>query len=159
MKKIILPLALLASIATLTSCSQKTDTPDAVVPVSTSVETPVSPDVMPVSTGTTDMAPAEPTTMIDTTVAPISRNETVTYATPAGNDSVEFSITITDGVITQAEATPKSNHDISKKMQTWFAAAVSTSVVGKKISDLDTMSAIGGASLTTGAFKTFVQAM
>ena len=156
MKKLILPLALLASIATLTSCTQKAETPTEVTPVPTVVETPS--EVVPTATGTMEVSTGE-TNQIDTTVAPVSRNETVTYATPAGNDAVEFSVTITDGVITQASATPKANNDISKKMQTGFSADVSSKVVGKKVSDLDTMSAIGGASLTTGAFKRFVQAM
>lgn len=153
MKKIVLPLALLASITTLTSCTQKTETPTPIEPVPTTVETPVVPTV------TTETTSSEIAPEVTPATPPVSRTETVTYATPAGNDPVEFSVTLTDGVITKASATPKSTHEVSKKLQTAFSAELESKVVGKKVSDLDTISAIGGASLATGAFKRFVQAM
>ncbi len=87
----------------------------------------------------------------------LTRTETVTYASPIDpKDPVEFSVTITDGVITSASATPKSTHDISQKLQTSFASEVSAKVVGKKAADFD-VDTIGGASLTTGAFELFVR--
>jgi hypothetical protein len=80
----------------------------------------------------------------------------VTYASPAGpQDPVEFSVTVTDGIVTAASATAKSDNDISKKLQTAFAGEVGMKVIGKKAKDLD-VDAIGGASLTTAAFETFV---
>jgi uncharacterized protein with FMN-binding domain len=80
----------------------------------------------------------------------------VTYASPADpQDPVEFSVTVTDGVITAASATAKSTNDISKQLQTAFAGEVGAKVIGKKAKDLD-VDAIGGASLTTAAFETFV---
>lgn len=82
----------------------------------------------------------------------------MTYATPAGNDPVEFSVTLTDDVITKASITPKAINDASKTRQEAFKAELQT-IVGKKVSDLDGITAIGGSSLTTGAFKRFVQAM
>ena len=68
---------------------------------------------------------------------------------------IEFDVTVTDGVITAAAATPKAEHEISMKLQTGFSAELSGKVVGKKAKDLQ-IDAIGGASLTTKAFEQFV---
>jgi hypothetical protein len=85
-----------------------------------------------------------------------TRTETVTYTTPASSqDPVEFSVTVTDGVITAASANAKSDNDISKQFQTAFASDVSVKVIGKKAKDLK-LDAVGGASLTTTAFEQFV---
>jgi uncharacterized protein with FMN-binding domain len=110
------------------------------------------------------VTPVVPTTQTGTPVvamtpvAPVvlTRTETVTYASPASpQDPVDFSVTVTDGVITAASAVSKSDNDISKQLQTAFAGEVSSKVVGKKAKDLH-VDAIGGASLTTAAFETFV---
>jgi hypothetical protein len=108
--------------------------------------------------------PATPVTPAPVPVAPVvspvstarTRTETVSYRTPAGSDLVEFSVTVEAGVITAARATVKAENDKSQRYQTGFAADVSSKVVGKKIADLD-LSAIGWASLTTGAFDQFVR--
>ena len=110
--------------------------------------------MIPVEVNTGNVDPAQS----GATVAPqtFTRTETVSYTTPAeAKDVVEFSVTVTDGVITAASATPKSKNEISQKMQTGFAGAVSK-VVGMKAKDLD-VDAIGGASLTTAAFEQFVR--
>ncbi len=78
--------------------------------------------------------------------------------TPAGSDSVEFSITVADGVVTAINATPKATNEISKSKQTAFAGEIASKVVGKKISELN-LSAVGGASLTTTAFNSFIKAL
>ena len=85
----------------------------------------------------------------------LTRKETVTYNNPSGSDSVEFNVTVTDGIITSASAVPKAENQISLKRQTEFAANVSAKVVGKKAKNLE-VDAIGGSSLTTAAFETFV---
>ena len=171
MKKIILPLALLASIATLTSCTEKNPTPveTNVVPLPTFVKTtPATPAPPVVPTEPATPTPADSGAVISTgsfqigatpppqSMAPITKTETVTYTTPAGVDPVEFSVTTTDGVINAVVVTPKSTHEISKKLQTAFAGEIGAKVVGKKISELS-LSAVGGASLTTAAFNKFVQ--
>jgi hypothetical protein len=106
-----------------------------------------------------DKLPATPVTPAPV-VSPVStartRTETVSYRTPAGSDLVEFSVTVEAGVITAARAAVKAENDKSQRYQTGFAADVSSKVVGKKIADLD-LSAIGWASLTTGAFDQFVR--
>jgi hypothetical protein len=155
MRKIVAPLALLASITLLTSCTEKQATVPAVPAVKTEtpapveVVTPVVP-VAPVATGTA----ATPVTATPTVR---TRTETVTYASPANpQDPVEFSVTVTDGVITAASATSKSDNPISQKWQTGFAGQIASVAVGKKAKDLD-LDAVGGASLTTGAFEIFAR--
>ena len=155
MQKLTLPLVMIASLATLVSCGQ------------TTTNTTLPPTETPVVTGVvvTPTVPTQPATVSTgsasvTTVKPVkpevfTRTEVVTYQTPAGMDPVEFSVTVTDGVITAASATPKAENEISNKLQTAFAAGVSKVVVGKKAKDLN-VDAIGGASLATAAFETFV---
>lgn len=141
----------MASVSTLTSCTPKEENKieESVVPVT--VETPNVPteNASVEASGQTSMTSEKPA---------VTRAETVTYATPAGNDPVEFSVTIKDGVITAASAKPKATNEISNKLQTAFSENVAKEVVGKKISDIN-VTAIGGASLATAAFKTFVSAM
>ena len=62
---------------------------------------------------------------------------------------------MTDGVITAASSKTLATNDASKYNQDNFSKSVSASVVGKKAKDIH-VDAIGGASLTTGAFETFV---
>ena len=173
MRKIVAPLALLASISLLTSCTKKEEAP-MVTPTATETPAPVMNDVTPTPatptpTPTTTDTPTPSVSPEDTsvassgattpetapqTVAPISRTETVKYNTPGGGDVIEFSVTVTDGVITAATANVKAENEISKKFQESFAPKLSESVVGKKAKDLN-VTAIGGASLATNAFVTF----
>lgn len=156
-KNLIVPVVLLATTPFVVACTKKpTDMPPP-PPVTGVTETvaPVETPVVPVVTPTETVAQSG-TTSVVTPAMPMTRTETVTYASPANpQDPVEFSVTVTEGVITAASATPKSDNDISKQLQTAFAADVSAKVVGKKAADLD-VDAIGGASLTTAAFETFV---
>lgn len=166
-KNILIPVVLLATTPFVVACTKKpTDMPPP-PPVTGETET-----VAPAPTDTTSAMPSievdatavvssggtvEVSASTTTPAMPVTRTETVTYASPANpQDPVEFSVTVTDGIITAASATPKSDHEISKKLQTAFAAEVGAKVVGMKAADLD-VDAIGGASLTTGAFETFVR--
>lgn len=177
MQKITLPLVMIASLATLVSCGQKAlDTNINISPIPTPVVT--GEVVTPAAqTGTTSTTRVEttttnpPATTTTSTITPatqvtpvtqtprvpetISRRETVTYNNPSGSDSVEFNVTVTDGIITSASATPKADNEISLRRQTAFAAEVNAKVVGKKAKNLN-VDAIGGSSLTTAAFETFV---
>jgi FMN-binding domain len=153
-KTLIVPVLLLATTPFVVSCTKKpTDLPPP--PVVTGTTETVAPVVTPVAPTTQTGTPVQAVTPVAPVV--LTRTETVTYASPAGpQDPVEFSVTVTDGVITAASATAKSDNDISKQLQTAFAGELSTKVVGKKAADLD-VDAIGGASLTTAAFETFAR--
>ena len=137
MRKITLPLVMIASLATLVSCGEKNTSTPVVIQ---------------------QPAPAV-TGVVITPTAPVvlTRKETITYdsKTPEGMVPVEFDVTVTDGTITAATATPKTDKQGSLYNQTNFAKDLSAKVVGKKAKDLK-VDAIGGSSLTTAAFETFV---
>ena len=118
MKKFVLPLVMMASIVTLTSCGEKTNT----------VSTEGTKDT-PVVTGVVVTPPAP---------VVLTRKETLSYTVPAPGtaDLIEFDVTVTDGVITRAAATGKADHEYSKNWQGKFIAELSSKVVGKKAKDL-----------------------
>lgn len=137
MKKFVLPVVMMASLVTLASCGEKTG----VVPAPTQ-DTPAVTGVV-----VTPQAPVV-----------LTRKETLSYPVPAPGtaDKIEFDVTVTDGVITRAVAVGMADHEYSKNWQGKFIAELSSKVVGKKAKDLK-VDAIGGASLTTAAFETFVR--
>ncbi len=137
MTKITLPLVMIASLATLVSCGQT-----GVTPVSP------TPNTTPTITGVV-ITPASPVAL--------TRIETLSYKVPAPDltTTIEFDVTVTDGVITRAASRNLATTPASKYNQDNFAKDISTQVVGKKAKDLK-VDAIGGASLTTLAFEQFV---
>lgn len=141
-KSVVVPLVMLASIATLTACTKPEMAP-APAPV-TPVETvaPVTPEATPAET---PAATAETTTQV------------VQYQSPGGRDEIEFTVTVENGVITAASAKPMATNDGSIYNQGNFVKALDT-VVGKSVAGFD-VDVIGGASLTTAAFENFVQSL
>lgn len=95
----------------------------------------ISSDVS-VSSGTTNTGTVAPVTL--------TRTETVSYdsRSPDGMVEIEFSVTITDGVITAASATPKTDKQGSSYNQTNFVKNLSSVAVGKKAQDFQ-VDAIG----------------
>ncbi len=76
------------------------------------------------------------------------------YQSPAQAEQVDFELVVdSEGIITEATSTVKSDNPISQTRQTAFAEAFPTAVVGKKLADLENVDRIGGSSLTTGAFN------
>ncbi len=124
----------IAGIALLASCGQSTDTTSSTTTTTT--------------TSTTDS--------VDSAEG-LAYNDVQTYTTPGGEDNVRFVMT-TDGAgtVKTLEATLVEGHDISKGFIEKFSEGAQTQIVGKKIADLGNISAVGGASLTTDAFKKFV---
>lgn len=86
-------------------------------------------------------------------------NTTTAYMTPGGLQHVEFTIGVKNGTVTSVEVAPhpEETSPISLKMQTGFKAAAKDALVGKKVADLANVDRIGGASLTTGAFRKAIQ--
>ncbi len=167
MKKIALPLVMIASLTTLVSCWDNQ-----------SVSTPTISPKSPVVTGvviTPTQSGATTSTGISTVVSPsittqtpvaltgsnsmsIDRSETVSYQSPGGLDQMDIWVVITDGIIASVTVTPKWSNDTSTQYQKGFAAEVAKKVVGKNAKSLQ-LSAIAGASLTTAAFEKFVQSI
>lgn len=80
------------------------------------------------------------------------------YQSPNGPELVEVSLTLTDGVVTAVEVTPKASNSTSKRYQGQFAGGIAAETVGKPIDQLD-VSRIAGSSLTSGGFKEALDAI
>lgn len=82
----------------------------------------------------------------------------VSYAVPEGDtNSCEVSITLSNSVVTAVSVKHTAHSGDSRQYQSGFDKAYKTIVVGKSISSLTSLSRIGGATLTTNAFKKAVQ--
>ncbi len=171
MKKAIAITSLLAAV-TLTSCNEKvtevqesikttesaivekkeelTNKADAISDIVTSGATNISSGV---TSEITNMAQE-----IESALIPgESITKEVSYASPAGTDSMKVTLVTSGEVIKSVEIVPMPTHEFSKKHQENFAKAIGAEVIGKKKSELN-LSAVAGASLTTDAFMKFVQA-
>lgn len=73
------------------------------------------------------------------------------YNSPAGRESIDISLTLSDGIVTDATFVGNATNPASKNKQKSFDNNFKLQVVGKNIEDID-LHAVGGASLTTGAF-------
>ncbi len=170
MKKTVLPFIMIASLVTLVSCGTEADLWTNITPVKSPtltgvVITPTSSTgeiiETPVTTPATSTGMSSPTTPVSVTPSTpvvLNRKQTVSYSTPEADASVEFDVTITDGIITAASSKTLANEDKSKYNQDRFTKALPSTVVGKKAKDLK-VDAIGGASLTTAAFLDFVHSL
>ena len=94
MRKITLPLVMIASFTALVSCGEKNTITPLVV-----IEQP-----SPTITG-----------VVITPTAPVvpNRRETLSYNTPEGVVPIEFDVTVTDGIITAASAKTLATTDTS----------------------------------------------
>ena len=118
---------------------------------SVSKNKPTNPSAVPSSAPT---RPA-PTNSQPVIVAGASVTKTVHYTSPAGDETVEFTMTTSGDTITAVSAKPLASNPISTMLQTKFSESIQSKVVGKKKSELQ-LDAVGGASLTTNAFKKFI---
>ena len=81
----------------------------------------------------------------------------VSYEYHSGTESMEVSLSVENDIITSASIVPKGTpHQYSLKLMNDVNSALPNLVVGKKIDELDLPKNISGASLTTGAFKQYV---
>lgn len=74
------------------------------------------------------------------------------YTVPHGTEEIHVSVTLKNGVITDASVQNSESDFDSKQYQEEFTAGYKTKVVGKKISGLQ-ISVIAGASDTTDGFN------
>lgn len=77
---------------------------------------------------------------------------TGSYISPGGRQSIELTVTIVDGVITDTTIVNKSQDSESKEYQEVFAAGYKTLVVGKSIDEVS-LSRVAGSSLTSNGFN------
>ncbi len=74
------------------------------------------------------------------------------YTTPAGIDSLPVTLTIKDGVITEASSTSPASNVTSQKFQQDFSKNIKQLVVGKKLSEVR-LDKVSGGSLTPKGFN------
>jgi hypothetical protein len=71
---------------------------------------------------------------------------------PGGSETVDLSLTLKDGIITDANFLPKSERPMSLRFQNQFAAGYKELVIGKKINEVNLIK-VSGSSLTPKGFN------
>lgn len=79
-------------------------------------------------------------------------NATGTYLSPGGRQSIELSVTITDGVITDTSIKNNASDVESREHQELFSNNYKALVVGKKADEVS-LSRVSGSSLTSNGFN------
>lgn len=103
------------------------------------------------STATTDSAASSEST--DTSAYENGTySATGTYLSPGGRQSIELTVTITDGVITSTSIKNNASDAESREHQELFSDNYKSLVVGKKVGDVS-LSRISGSSLTSNGFN------
>ena len=84
----------------------------------------------------------------------------LTYSYHSGNETIDVRVLLKDDVITQASIETVGNaHNVSRKFINGVNAALPDLVIGKKINELDIPKQISGSSLTTAAFKEYLDSL
>jgi hypothetical protein len=78
------------------------------------------------------------------------------YTSPGGSEEIDVSLTLTDGVVSEAVVTPKATRPTSKVKQQDFADNYKVLVVGKSIDELN-LGKVSGSSLTPKGFNDAVE--
>ncbi len=85
--------------------------------------------------------------------------KTMTYPYHSGNTTVDFRLTVQGDIITSASAEGVNAGNISTMIIGKFNGALPELVVGKKINELNIPKNVAGSSLTTAAFKQYVEGL
>lgn len=165
----ILPLFLLLS--ALASCTNNTDTlsfsSNAASPIASSRDTVIGSNSSSIwvqggtqtsiATSTSSSQAPSPSD-VSTQSTLNTQTKTLTYRVPHGSTSTKYTLaTDSNGNILTATSSVISGDHESREWNDWFSEEFAHTVVGKKLSDLSSVDAIGGAPLTTEAFMEFIQ--
>lgn len=104
------------------------------------------------SHGTTDQAKAPESTDTSTYEDGIY-SATGSYISPAGRESIELTVTIKEGVITNTSIMNQATDPEALQHQELFSDHYKTLIVGKKINDVASLSRVAGSSLTSNGFN------
>ena len=74
------------------------------------------------------------------------------YRSPGGNEEIDVTITIADGVVTESSVTPLAASRESMEYQDDFVSGYKSQVVGKSIADIQ-LGKVSGSSLTSRGFN------
>lgn len=78
------------------------------------------------------------------------------YTSPGGEESIDVSITLADGVVTKAEVVSNATRPVSQQMQNAFIEGFKEQVVGKNIDEIN-VTKVSGSSLTPKGFMDALQ--
>lgn len=104
------------------------------------------------------LAAPEKTEQIEVSDSPWTRTDNtlttqLSYESPAGAETNTVTMTVDENdVVTAFEISIDTKNETSVRYQSNFVAQIETEIVGKKISELSNLDAVGGASTTTNAF-------
>ncbi len=96
-----------------------------------------------------------PTTPVSTTASPYkdgTYTATGHYSSPGGAETIGVSLTLKDGVITDATVTPEATRPMSMRMQGMFTENYKPLVVGKSLDEVS-LTKVSGSSLTPKGFN------
>lgn len=114
---------------------------------------------------TVTSAPTQETTMEDTTMEGAKESSNYadgtysavgTYTTPAQEETVSITLTLTNGIIDRVEYEPETTNTISKKYQIMFDENVEAMVVGKSLDEVE-LTKVSGSSLTPKGFNNAIE--
>lgn len=74
------------------------------------------------------------------------------YASPAGPETIDVTLTIAGGIVTEATVVANAVNPVSQKMQGQFVEGYKEFVVGKSLADLE-LAKVSGSSLTPKGFN------
>lgn len=106
--------------------------------------------VAPANDATNSTSTPTPVTVSVTTASPYkdgSYTATGSYQSPAGSESIQVTLVLKDGIITDATVVSGAQDGMSKRYQNMFLSGYKALVVGKSI-DQANLSVVSGSSLT-----------
>lgn len=104
----------------------------------------------------TDATAIRPIRVTNTAENSQTYQATGNYTSPGGPETIAVEVTVTDGVITNAQVTPHAKHPTSQKFQTEFVDNFSPQVIGQPIAGLQ-LDKVAGSSLTPKGFNDALQ--
>lgn len=78
------------------------------------------------------------------------------YTSPGGEESIDVTLTLADGVVTEAEVVSNAVRPISKQMQAAFIGGFREQVIGKKIDEIR-LTKVSTSSLAPKGFNNAVE--
>lgn len=75
------------------------------------------------------------------------------YLSPGGRESIELSVTVKDGVISDTSIKNNATTPDSKVHQELFSGHYKELIVGKKLGEVESLSRVAGSSLTSNGFN------
>ena len=80
------------------------------------------------------------------------------YQAPSGTETVDVTVTLEDGVITDVQVVGNATDPTAQERQGEFIGGIAAEVVGKPIDEIQ-VSKVAGSSLTSGGFNKAIDAI